>query len=146
MSVNIRSILIATDGSDNVKNAVSWGIGLAKANNAKVKALYVVPPAGVAVAMRGEMWAKALEDHLMEQGKRATGYVVDIGNKEGVEVEPIIIGEKTPADEIVDFATENNIDLIVMGTLGLTGLTHILLGSVAENVVRHAKRPVLVIP
>ena len=146
MSVNIRSILIATDGSENVKNAVNWGVGLAKANNAKVKALYVMPPAGVAVAMRGEMWAKALEDHLMEQGKRATGYVVDIGNKEGVEVEPIIIGEKIPADEIVDFATENNIDLIVMGTLGLTGLTHILLGSVAENVVRHAKRPVLVIP
>jgi nucleotide-binding universal stress UspA family protein len=146
MSVNMRSILIATDGSENVKNAVNWGIRLAKANNAKVKALYVVPPAGVAVAMRGEMWAKALEDHLMEQGKRATGYVVDIGNKEGVEVEPVIIGEKTPADGIVDFAAINNIDMIVMGTLGITGLTHILLGSVAENVVRHAKRPVLVIP
>ena len=146
MSVNIRSILIATDGSENVKNAVNWGVGLAKANNAKVKALYVMPPAGVAVAMRGEMWAKALEDHLMEQGKRATGYVFDMGNKDGVEVEPVIIGEKTPADGIVDFAAENNIDLIVMGTLGLTGLTHILLGSVAENVVRHAKRPVLVIP
>jgi nucleotide-binding universal stress UspA family protein len=146
MSVNMRSILIATDGSENVKNAVNWGIRLAKANNAKVKALYVVPPAGVAVAMRGEMWAKALEDHLMEQGKRATGYVVDIGNKEGVEVEPVIIGEKTPADGIVDFAAINNIDMIVMGTLGITGLTHILIGSVAENVVRHAKRPVLVIP
>jgi nucleotide-binding universal stress UspA family protein len=144
MSVNMRSILIATDGSENVKNAVNWGIRLAKANNAKVKALYVVPPAGVAVAMRGEMWAKALEDHLMEQGKRATGYVVDIGNKEGVEVEPVIIGEKTPADGIVDFAAINNIDMIVMGTLGITGLTHILLGSVAENVVRYAKRPVLV--
>lgn len=125
---------------------LTGGIRLAKANNAKVKALYVVPPAGVAVAMRGEMWAKALEDHLMEQGKRATGYVVDIGNKEGVEVEPVIIGEKTPADGIVDFAASNNIDMIVMGTLGITGLTHILLGSVAENVVRHAKRPVLVIP
>ncbi|HML26334.1 MAG TPA: universal stress protein, partial [Methanomethylovorans sp.] len=69
-----------------------------------------------------------------------------IGNKEGVEVECVIIDGKTPADGIVDYATENNIDLIVMGTLGLTGLTHILLGSVAENVVRHAKRPVLVIP
>lgn len=146
MSVNIRSILIATDGSDNVKNAVNWGVGLAKANGAKVKAVYVVPPAGVAVAMRGEMWAKALEGHLKEEGEKATAYVVDIGNKEGVEVECVIIDGKTPADGIVDYATENNIDLIVMGTLGLTGLTHILLGSVAENVVRHAKRPVLVIP
>ncbi len=146
MSVNIRSILIATDGSDNVKNAVNWGVGLAKANGAKVKALYVVPPAGVAVAMRGEMWAKALEGHLKEEGGKATAYVVDIGNKEGVEVECVIIDGKPPADGIVDYATENDIDLIVMGTLGLTGLTHILLGSVAENVVRHSKRPVLVIP
>lgn len=146
MSVNIRSILIATDGSENVKNAVNWCIGLAKANNAKVKALYVVLPASVAVAIRSEIWAKALEDHLTGQGKGATGYVVEVGNKERVEVEPVIIGEKTPADGIVDFAANNNIDMIVMGTLGITGLTHILLGSVAENVVRHAKRPVLVIP
>lgn len=146
MSVNIRSILIATDGSDNVKNAVNWGVGLAKASGAKVTALYAVPPVGVGVAMRGEMWAKALEGHLKEEGDKATAYVVDIGNKEGVEVECVIIDGKPPANGIVDFAAENNIDLIVMGTLGLTGLTHILLGSVAENVVRHAKRPVLVIP
>ena len=146
MSVNIRSILIATDGSDNVKNAVNWGVGLAKASGAKVTALYAVPPAGVGVAVRGEMWAKALEGHLKEEGDKATAYVVDIGNKEGVEVECVIIDGKPPANGIVDFAAENNIDLIVMGTLGLTGLTHILLGSVAENVVRHAKRPVLVIP
>lgn len=146
MTVNARSILIATDGSDNVKNAVNWGIGLAKANDAKVTALYVVPPAGVAVAMRGEMWAKALESHLKEEGEKATSYVVEMGKKEGVEVECVIIDGKAPADGIMDFATENYIDLIVMGTLGLTGLTHILLGSVAENVVRHAKKPVLVIP
>ncbi|HML26333.1 MAG TPA: universal stress protein, partial [Methanomethylovorans sp.] len=76
MSVNIRLILVATDGSDNVKNAVNWSIGLAKANGAKVKAVYVVPPAGVAVAMRGEMWAKALEGHLKEEGEKATAYVV----------------------------------------------------------------------
>jgi nucleotide-binding universal stress UspA family protein len=46
----------------------------------------------------------------------------------------------------VDFATENDVDLIVMGTLGKTGLSHILLGSVAENVVRHSKRQVLTVP
>ena len=146
MSLNIRSILIATDGSDNVKNAVNWGIGLAKANDAKVTALYVAPPAGVGSAMRGQMWAKALEGHLKEQGEKATAYVMDIGNKEGVKVDCAIIDGKTPGNGIVDFAAENDIDLIVMGTLGLTGLNHILLGSVAENVVRYSKRPVLIIP
>ncbi|MDY0387764.1 MAG: universal stress protein [Methanolobus sp.] len=146
MSVQIKKILIATDGSDNVKNAVDWGIGLAKSYNAKVSALYVVRNTSIALAMRGGMLSKSLEKHLEEEGREATEYVVDSGKKDGVEVEPVIISSKVPAEGIVDFARDNDIDLIVMGTLGVTGLNHILLGSVAENVVRHAQRPVLVIP
>ncbi|MFW5987544.1 MAG: universal stress protein, partial [Methanohalophilus sp.] len=44
MSTKIEKIMIATDGSENVKNAVDWGIELAKATDAKVKAVYVLPP------------------------------------------------------------------------------------------------------
>ena len=146
MSAEISKILIATDGSANVKNAVKWGIGLAKSNSAKVSALYVVRKTSATLAMRGNMWSKSLEKHLEEEGREATEYVVDSGKKDGVEVEPVLISSKAPAEGIVDFARDNDIDLIVMGTLGVTGLTHILLGSVAENVVRHAQRPVLVIP
>ena len=142
----IKKILIATDGSEKVKSALDRGIELAKANSAKVYALYVVPPSGVALAMRGEMWSKALNTHLKEEGMKATQYVVDAGEKQGVKVEPVIIEDKTPADGIVDFATENDVDLIGMGTLGRTGLDHILLGSVAENVIRHARKEVLVVP
>lgn len=146
MSVKIEKIMIATDGSENVKNAVDWGIELAKANKAKVSALYVVPHASVTVGMRGEAWAKGLNQHLKDSGQKAVEYVVYLGKKEGVEVEPVIIEDKSPTDGIVDFATENDIDIIVMGTLGKTGLDHILLGSVAENVIRHAKKQVLVVP
>ena len=53
--------------------------------------------------------------------------------------------EGHPADEIVKFAEQNDIEMIVMGTLGKTGLDRFLLGSVAENVVRHSKIPVLVV-
>ncbi|MDG6244150.1 MAG: universal stress protein [Methanolobus sp.] len=146
MSVTIKNIAIATDGSENVMNAVEWGIEFAKTNGARVAALYVVPPSGVTLAMRGEMWSRSLEEHLKDKGKKATEYVIDVGKQTGVEVEPVIIEDKTPSDGIVEYAAENDVDLIVMGTLGMTGLSHILLGSVAENVVRHAKRPVLVIP
>ena len=59
-------------------------------------------------------------------------------------VESVIL-EGNPADEIVKFAEENDIDLIVMGTLGKTGIQRFLLGSVTENVIRHSKKPVLVI-
>lgn len=146
MGPRVRRILIATDGSEKVKNAVDWGIGLAKVYDAAVSAIYVIPPSGVALAMRGEMWSKALENHLQDEGRKATEYVVAAGRKEGVEVEPVLIEGKTPTDGIVDFAKENDVDLIVMGTLGKTGLSHILLGSVAENVVRHSKRQVLTVP
>jgi nucleotide-binding universal stress UspA family protein len=145
MSTKIEKIMIATDGSENVKNAVNWGIELAKATGAKVKAVYVLPPVSVSITTRGERWADSLRNHLKDEGKSATEYVVDTGKKADVEVEPIII-EGNPADGIVRFATENGIDLIVMGTLGRTGISHLLLGSVAENVVRHSKTQVLVVP
>lgn len=145
MSTKIEKIMIATDGSENVKNAVSWGIELAKATGAKIKAVYVLPPVSVSIATRGERWADSLRNRLKDEGKSATEYVVEAGKKADVEVEPIII-EGNPADDIVRFATENGIDLIVMGTLGRTGISHLLLGSVAENVVRHSKTQVLVVP
>ncbi|HET8689549.1 MAG TPA: universal stress protein, partial [Methanosarcina sp.] len=61
-----------------------------------------------------------------------------------VEVESVIL-EGHPAEKIVEFAEQNGIEIIVMGTLGRTGLDRFLLGSVAENVVRHSKTPVLVV-
>ncbi|WP_129596946.1 universal stress protein [Methanohalophilus profundi] len=145
MSTKIEKIMIATDGSENVKNAVSWGIELAKATGAKVRAVYVLPPVSVSIATRGERWADSLRNHLKDEGKSATQYVVEAGKKADVEVEPLII-EGNPADGITKFAAENGIDLIVMGTLGRTGISHLLLGSVAENVVRHSKTQVLVVP
>jgi len=56
-----------------------------------------------------------------------------------------VLLEGHPADEIVKFAEQNDIEMIVMGTLGKTGLDRFLLGSAAENVVRHSKIPVLVV-
>ncbi|KXS46782.1 MULTISPECIES: universal stress protein [Methanohalophilus] len=145
MSEKIENILIATDGSENVKNAVDWGIDLAKSTDAKVKALFVIPPVGVSAAVRGESWAEGTRTHLEKEGRDATDYVVEVGKAAGVEVEPVTI-EDYPSEGIVNFAKENNTDLIVMGTLGATGLTQLLLGSVAENVVRHAKTSVMVVP
>ena len=50
-----------------------------------------------------------------------------------------------PANKIIDFAEKNDIDLIVMGTQGKTGIHRFLIGSVSENVVRHSERSVLVV-
>jgi universal stress protein A len=57
-----------------------------------------------------------------------------------------ILGKGNPADEIVRLASEEKADLIVIGTHGFTGWRHLILGSVAEKVVRYAHCPVLTIP
>lgn len=78
------------------------------------------------------------------EGNRIIGYVEEIGNSEGLAVDTaLLMGH--PAEEILNFADENNVDLIVLGTLGKTGIKRFLLGSVAENVVRHSDVPVLVV-
>ena len=52
-------------------------------------------------------------------------------------------GSRCAADRIVEYAANNDVDLIIMGTHGRTGLRRVLMGSVAESVVRHAECPVL---
>jgi nucleotide-binding universal stress UspA family protein len=51
----------------------------------------------------------------------------------------------TPAEEILDYAEDNDIDLVVMGTHSLTGIKRFLIGSVAEKILRHSKIPVMII-
>jgi nucleotide-binding universal stress UspA family protein len=85
-----------------------------------------------------------MKEHLTTQGREATYYVETTGKILNVAVEPVIL-EGNPADEIVNFAEKNDIELIVIGTLGKSGVQRFLLGSVAENVIRHSKVPVLVV-
>lgn len=69
----------------------------------------------------------------------------ELGNPQGVAVDTALL-TGNPAEEILDFAKENEIDIIVMGSLGRTGLERYLMGSVSEKVLRHAKTAVMVIP
>ncbi|WP_292379132.1 universal stress protein [Methanosarcina sp. UBA289] len=137
-----RSIVIATDGSENTQKAISHGIKLAKLSGATVHALHVVDTFSVTqswTAGKGTM-----NEILREDGLKAISKVKKCGEASGVEVREILL-EGRPSNEIIDFAENNDIDLIVMGTLGKTGLDRFLMGSVAEKVVRQSKVPVLVV-
>lgn len=81
---------------------------------------------------------------MREEGTKAVEEVVEAAIINGVDAEPVLL-EGHPAEEIIRYAQDNDIDLIVMGTLGKTGLTRLLLGSVAENVLRHSPVEVLVV-
>jgi len=141
------NIMVATDGSELARKAVDSAVKLAQINKAKLYAVHVIAPGETKVTQhdpRDAEWKKHMQEHLMEQGRGATKYVETAGKIVNVVVEPVVL-EGNPASEIVNFAEKNDIQLIVMGTLGKSGIQHFLLGSVAENVVRHSRVPVLVV-
>lgn len=134
-----RRILIPTDGSERVKTAVHKGVGLAQLVHGSVTALYVVDEQ--TFAHLDYQW-EAISELLKKQGEEALRYVSEraAGVRVPVRTE---VANGHPADEIVKAASRH--DLIVMGTLGRTGLDHLLMGSVAEKVIRHAPCPVMVV-
>lgn len=138
-----NKILIATDGSEYTKNAVDYGIELAKNTEAKLHAIYVVDTAAFASIPMDAAW-ESMYELLRQEGDEATKYVADKAQAEGLDVERNTV-EGHPADEIIKYAEKNSISLIIMGTLGKSGLDRFLLGSVAEKVVRTSKIPVLVV-
>ncbi len=138
-----KKILIATDGSEYTKNSVDYGVELAKTTGAKLHAIYVVDTAAFASIPMDAAW-ESMYELLRQEGDEATKYVAEKAEAEGLEVERNTV-EGHPADEIIKYAEKNAISLIVMGTLGKSGLDRFLLGSVAEKVVRTSKIPVLVV-
>jgi nucleotide-binding universal stress UspA family protein len=132
-STIFRKIMVATDGSELVKRAVDLAIEIAKLSEAKLYAVHAI-----------DLEGHHSKNHPGAEGKGATAYIEKIGRVANVEVESIIL-EGNPANEIIDFAEKNDIDLIVMGTQGKTGIQRFLIGSVSENVVRHSERAVLVV-
>lgn len=138
-----RNIMIATDGSENSQRAISYGIKLAKFSGATVYAVYVVnTPSTIS-----DSWTagkETMHEVMRDDGRNILSRVKKFAEDSKVPVKEILL-EGYPSSEIINFAEKNNIDLIIMGTLGKTGIEKFLLGSVAEKVVRSSKVPVMVV-
>ena len=144
-STIFRKIMVATDDSELVKKAVDSAIEIVKLSEAKLYAVHVIALGGYSITPYIDTeWKKAMKEQFITEGKEATTYVENVGRAANIAVESVIL-EGSPVEEIVDFAEKNDIDLIVMGTHGRTGIQRFLIGSVAENVVRHSKKAVLVV-
>ena len=138
-----KKILIATDGSENTRKAVRYGIELARIAGADVHAVYVLDAGAFATLPMDAAW-ESMYELLRVEGNEAIKYVEELGAETGVTVENVVL-DGHPAYEIVSYAQENEINLIVMGTLGKTGLDRILIGSVASKVVHTSPSPVMVV-
>jgi len=143
----LRRILVATDFGEASATALAYGRAIARRYGASLDVLHVTenvalmswtgyPDTALPASLQFEVERDAqeqLERLLRDDDRRDLGATA------------VTVTDTMPAEAIVAYASEHGIDLIVMGTHGRTSLAHILLGSVAERVVRLAPCPVLTV-
>jgi nucleotide-binding universal stress UspA family protein len=139
---DLGSVLVPTDGSEAANVASDYGITLAAATDAAMHVVHVVD----LTAASGEFGSSRVLSALEALGRRAVEDVIDRSEDAGLQSVEASVLSGTPARAILDYAEERDIDLIVAGTHGRTGLNRYLLGSVTEKLVRVADVPVLTIP
>ena len=140
----ISKILAPTDCSEASIDALRYSITIAKKHRAKLMVLYVVShlqKAGFHTDFRKGVFN--LKDELAAARNQLDGFWRSTGEN-GIKAD-LVLGYGDPFAEIMSFAKSKKNDIIVMGTHGRTGLMHVLMGSVAEKVVRYSPIPVVTI-
>jgi nucleotide-binding universal stress UspA family protein len=141
MTKIFEKILIATDGSAKNQPAVKKGLELARESGSMVYVLYVIDETTFTSTEAGAL-AGDVYMNLKEEGEKAVEQVKRIAN--GEKVETLVLSGR-PANVITEFAVKNKVDLIVVGSQGKSGLERLILGSVAESILRMTDCMVLVV-
>ena len=164
MKDKVSKILVAVDDSKESMDAAEYAVAIAKKHNAVLVALHVLPiwfteelrdytesngvSGGAYIpSVKGRIESYRLEaeenwfNNIRQMGKEKENSIVTTINFSS----DVIVPNKSIVAEIVDYAENNNIDLLVIGTRGRSGVRRLLLGSVASGVVTYAHCPVLVI-
>jgi nucleotide-binding universal stress UspA family protein len=142
MQLNLRNIVCPVDFSDASRQALVMADAIARATNARVILIYVASPA--LMVSDGVMAAPTLGT---DAGDPTVihGQLREFAQQCGVTPADYRVEFAVPAEGILAIAADAHADLIVMGTHGRTGLARLLLGSVAEQVLRHSTCPVLLV-
>ncbi|MGI5964865.1 MAG: universal stress protein [Candidatus Methanomethylophilaceae archaeon] len=136
-----NKILVPTDGSEYTKAAIIKALEVAEMCKAEVTALYVVDQT-IFTNVPMDTAVMNVYRTLKKEGESALSYVEEQGKERGVDVK-VRLEEGVPVKTILELSKEY--DLIIMGTLGRTGMSKFLMGSVAEKVVRASHCPVMVV-
>ncbi|MDN5697830.1 MAG: universal stress protein [Rubrobacter sp.] len=151
MSALPTTILLATDGSDEAVSAARTAAELCGKIGSELHVVHVGPQGRFIGTEVGPVFFDAyqeeedLQKRLDEQSRKLLDEQVEKIETEGVTVTETHLGVGNQADNIVRLAEEIGADTIVMGSRGLGGVRRALMGSVSEDVVRHAHCPVLVV-
>ena len=136
----LKNILVPVDGSEGADHAIIHAVSLAEKYGAKIHFLYVANINQLAINA-------LLSDAILESVTKAGNIILEGAvSKVPAGIETSTTSDTgSPAVVILDFAENNNIDLIVMGSRGLGVVKGVLLGSVSQYIVEQAKCPVMVV-
>ena len=142
-----KHVLVAVDGSDTSNLALQESIKLAKEQQAALRLVHVVDETPTYMTMDTAFALGDFQKAIREAGQKVLATCAATARQAGVEVDTkfIVLQTQRICDAIIEEAKRWPADLIVIGTHGRHGFNHLLLGSVAEGVIRLATSPVLVI-
>ena len=147
--ITIKNVLVATDFSPASETALLYARALARTFNGTLHAIHVVENvkgrfayADAAVAAFGD---GDLQAELEEAGRRQLDALIDECDRRELRAVPVVRVGHNIASTIAEYAREANIDVVVVGATGRGAIDRVLLGSVADKVIRRAPCPVLAV-
>ncbi len=135
-----EKILLPLDGSDLAQQAIPYAEKLAGRLGSQIKLVHVRDPHEDKYGNMHKFYLQKIADAM----KKDTEQYAEEPGRDKIDIESIILAGD-PAQEIVDYANKENVDLIVMSTHGRTGITRWALGSVADRVLRATRKPLALI-
>ncbi|HEY5999163.1 MAG TPA: universal stress protein [bacterium] len=142
--IKLSKILYPTDFSESSLEALTYAVSFAREYKAKLVLMHVVNEAifSEGLSLPRVEAPEALGEEMATEAGRQIRMLIPADERAGLQVEHVIL-HGMPFLEIIRYAKANDVDLIVIGTHGRSGMEHIIFGSTAEKVVRKAPCPVL---
>jgi nucleotide-binding universal stress UspA family protein len=144
--VAVKKILAAIDRSKYKEKIIAYAISLGKAWGAEVTAIHIIDPGRGVPGGRIKEKEKQREEEAERPAEDLLSEAELQAEKEGINLRKEIVEESDTVEKaIIDYAKKNSIDVILIGTTGMSAAEEVFLGSVANNVIHHALCPVFVI-
>jgi hypothetical protein len=140
-TARMEKLMVATDGSDYSESAIREAINLAKVCSSSLIAVSVVK-----TNIEFDSVLPQFVEKIEEEAIKHLESVKAQAKKEGVDCTTVVTLSEEPYQDIVDHASKNNVDMIIMGTHGKTGMKRLMMGSVTAKVIGHAPCNILVLP
>jgi nucleotide-binding universal stress UspA family protein len=144
MTIQVRRILVPLDFSPSAETVLEWALHLAEEHGSSVVLLHAYHLPAEFQSLEGAYLPPDFWTNVKSEAQKALDQHAESGARRGIPVETVL-REGHPASVIEEEAERQRADLVVIGTRGLTGLKHLLLGSVAERVVQRVQCPVLTV-